>query len=58
MIDKGEKALGQVIKKEKTIRKIISCLSNEEQGSLRLHLEKLRSNALEEPKIRYRLPLP
>jgi DNA-binding MarR family transcriptional regulator len=58
LTDKGEEALRQGMMKEKTIRKIMSCLSNEEQDSLRGHLEKLRSKALEEPRIRYRLPLP
>ena len=58
LTDKGEEALRQGMMKEKTIRKIISCLSNEEQDSLRGHLEKLRSKALEEPKIRHGLPLP
>ena len=56
--DKGEESLCQAMMEERAIRKIMSCLSNEEQDSLRGHLEKLRSKALEEPKIRYRLPMP
>jgi DNA-binding MarR family transcriptional regulator len=58
LTEKGEEALRQVMMKEKTIGKIMSCLSTEEQDSLRGHLEKLRSKALEEPKIRHGLPLP
>jgi DNA-binding MarR family transcriptional regulator len=58
LTDKGEEALRQGMMEERTIGKIMSCLSHEEQDSLRGHLEKLRSKALEEPKIRHRLPLP
>ena len=58
LTDKGEESLCHGMMEERAIRKIMSCLSNEEQDSLRGHLEKLRSKALEEPKIRYRLPMP
>ena len=56
--DKGEESLCQGMMEERTIRKIMSCLSSEELESLRGHLEKLRSKALEESKIMHGLPLP
>lgn len=58
LTEKGEMALRQVMKVESTISKIMSRLPNEEQDCLRAHLETLRSKALEELRIRYKIPLP
>ena len=58
LTDKGEEALRKGMKEETTISKIMSRLSNEEQDRLRGHLEKLRSKALKELRIRHGLPLP
>jgi len=58
LTEKGEEALRKGMKEETTISKIMSRLSNEEQDCLRAHLETLRSKALEELRIKYKIPLP
>jgi len=55
---KGEKAYNQSLKRV-SLRRIMSCLSENERKQLGISLEKLRDEALKEPRIkRKKLPFP
>ena len=57
LTEKGREICNQS-KKLESIRRILSCLSEEEQQQLRSYLFRLRDEALKELGIKYKLPFP